>query len=123
MKRLLASAGFLVLLCHCGSSGGGPPPPTDGGSGFTLTLNDFDNWCTVTVGGNPTDFTFAAGTVVSLHAVGKPTFTFAYWLGTDGANTGNSGQDPNASTTVTMTANKTVLACCNNATQLCPTSL
>jgi hypothetical protein len=122
MKKLLASAGLLVLLCHCGSSGG-TTPPADGGSGFSLTVNNFDNWCTVTIAGNPTDFTFAPGTVLSLHAVGMPTFTFAYWLGTDGANSGNNGQDPNATTTVTMNANKTVLACCNNATEFCPTSL
>jgi hypothetical protein len=120
MKRLLASAALLVLLCHCGSSSGGGPN-NDGGSGFTLTLNDFDNWCTVTV--TPSESSYTAGTVVALHAVGNPTFTFAYWLGTDGANTGNNGQDPNASTMVTMTADKTVLACCNNATLKCPTSL
>jgi hypothetical protein len=122
MKRLLVSAGLLVLVCHCGSSGSGTPP-ADGGSGFALTINNFDNWCTVSVGGNPTSFTFAPGTVVSLHAVGMPTFTFDYWLGTDGANAGNNGLDHNASTTVTMSADKTVLACCDNATERCPTSL
>ncbi len=128
MKRILISTGLLLLLCHCGSSSsGGPPPPTpDGGpppSGFTLTINDFDDWCTVTVGGNPASLVFPAGTVVSLDATAHPTFTFHYWLGTDGANAGNNGQDPNAMTTATMNESKTVLACCDNATEKCPTSL
>ena len=98
-----------------------PPPPPDGGSGITLNVNNFDNWCTVTVNPEMTDY--AAGTVVSLTAVANPTFHFHYWLGTDGANAGNNGQDPNAMTTVTMTGSKTVLACCDNATEHCPTSL
>jgi hypothetical protein len=126
MKRLLISTGLLVLLCHCGSSSGNPPPTPDGGpppSGFTLNINDFDSWCTVTVGGNPASLVFPAGTVVSLDAVANATFHFHYWLGTDGANAGNNGQDPNAMTTVTMTANKSVLACCDNTTEHCPTSL
>jgi hypothetical protein len=119
MTKLFASAGLLVLLCHCGSSGG----TTDGGSGFTLSINNFDNWCTVSVGGNPASLVFAPGTVVSLDAVANASFQFAYWLGTDGANAGNNGQDPSAMTTATMTESKTVLACCNNATEHCPTSL
>jgi hypothetical protein len=127
MKRLLASAGFLLLLSHCGSSGGTTPNDAgsnpDGGSGFTLNINDFDNWCTVTVGGNPASLVFPPGTVVSLDAVAHATFVFHYWLGTDGANSGNNGLDPNASTTVTMTGDKDVLACCDNATERCPTSL
>jgi hypothetical protein len=130
MKRIFASGvgtALLVLLCHCGSSSSNnnPPPPNDAGSGIVLTINDFDAWCTLTVSPAPnaTATTYTEGTVVNLHAVGNTGFTFDYWLGTDGANSGNGGKDPSAGTTVTMTASKTVLACCDNATERCPTSL
>jgi Divergent InlB B-repeat domain len=89
-------------------------------------VNNFDEWCTLTVNGETQTaasgtYTFDAGTVVPLTAVGNPTFTFNFWTGTDGANN-SSGHDPNASTTVTMTASKQVLACCDNATERCVSS-
>jgi hypothetical protein len=99
----------------------------DAGSGLVLSVNDFDDWCTVSVNGAPLSlsgsYTFDAGTVVSLAATANTDFVWAYWLGTDGANAGNNGQDPHMMTTVTMTANMQVLACCNNAVEKCPTSL
>lgn len=133
MKTLLASVvagALLVLICHCGSSSYTPPPNPDGGAGaLTLTVNNFDTWCTLTVNGASqasalVAYDVDAGAVVAVKAVANASFTFDYWLGTDGANAGNSGKDPNASTTVTMAnVNKTVLACCDNATLRCPTSL
>ena len=118
-----------LLICQCGSSYG-PPPNNDAGSGaLTLKVNNFDTWCTLTVGGASQNgglvtYDVDAGAVVAVQAVANAGFTFDYWLGTDGANAGNSGKDPNAATTVTMgNVNKTVLACCDNAGEHCPTSL
>jgi hypothetical protein len=101
--------------------------PADAGSGLVLSVDNFDAWCTVTVNGAPLTlagtYTFDAGTVVNLDAVANTGFVFAYWLGTDGANSGNGEEDPNRTTTVTMDANMNVLACCNNPGEglLCPT--
>jgi hypothetical protein len=58
--------------------------------------------------------------VVNLHATPATTFVWGYWTGTD-ADTGS--HDPNMAATVTMNANKTVLACCPRPppeTQTCP---
>jgi hypothetical protein len=91
-----------------------------------LTVDNFDVWCNVTINGAPLSAAgvysnLAAGAVIDLNATARTGFTWAYWKGTDGANAGNSEQDPNMSTTVTMTASKDVLACCNNPpTQVCP---
>ena len=80
----------------------------------TLTVNNVDAWCTVTInGGVPssaaqTVTSFARGAVVTLH--GDPinsTFVWGYWNGTDAG-----GTDHNANAAVTMNGDKTVLACC-----------
>jgi hypothetical protein len=127
MKRLLASTAVLLLLCFCGSSssGGGTPPPVEDagtGSGLTLSVNNFDNWCVVNVNGSPNlgQYTFDAGTIVNLAATAAAGFEWGYWTSTDGANAGNGGHDPNMDTTVTMTSDKSVLACCPSATLKCP---
>jgi hypothetical protein len=86
----------------------------------TLTLNNFDFWCTVTADGAaaPATKMYAKGTVVHLNGgpVGD-SFVWGYWSGTDGGN-----HDTSMMTTVTMSADKTVLACCPfkpPASQLC----
>jgi hypothetical protein len=132
MKRLLilaVAAVASVTLSQCGSSSTyTPPPQQDSGPGsIVLSVNNFDVWCTLTVNGETQtaqsgSYTFDAGTVVPLTAVGNPSFTFNFWTGTDGANASNGGHDPNASTTVTMTASKQVLACCDNASERCVSS-
>jgi hypothetical protein len=125
MKSVFSCAGavaLLVLVCHCGSSSGGGaggPPGDDAGTGstFTLGITNIQDWCAITVDGSPLNatasYTFDAGTVVDLTAVGSPpgTFTFAYWTDTD--------NNSDASTTVTMNANKSVSACCENLNQQC----
>lgn len=76
----------------------------------TLTLNNFDAWCTVTEEGvaAPPTMMFPVGTVVHLNAGPvSDAFVWGYWTGTDGG-----AKDTKMSTTVTMSANKTVLACC-----------
>jgi hypothetical protein len=89
------------------------------GSGFTLSVDNFDGWCTVTVNAVAQvplveTYTFDAGTVVSLDATANVNFVWAYWTGTDGADAGNGGHDPSMETAVTMDSNKSVLACCDN---------
>ena len=89
-----------------------------------LTVNDYSDWCTVTVNGAALNvsgsYAFDAGTVVALDATPHPPFIWAYWLGTDGAS--GSGEDYNMATTVTMDENKYVFACCENPMrdQICP---
>jgi hypothetical protein len=98
-------------------SGSGSDPGTGSGSGaITLTIENYLSWCTVTENGGPLvgAMTFPAGTVVHLGAVPESSlFIWGYWVGTDG-DTG-SAHDTNMMTTVTMTASKTVQACCPDA--------
>lgn len=95
-----------------------PAPQT-----FTLAINDYLDWCTFTANGvtftSSKTLTFPAGTVVNLHADPNPNFIWAYWTGTDGDTT--SGHDTSQSTTVTVTSDKSVVACCPFATHpTCP---
>lgn len=89
------------------------------GNGFeqyTLTITNYLSWCSVAVDGNPPStngmiiLDFPSGAVVPLH--GEPAsveFVWGYWTGTDGDVVNN---DPNQDTTVTMNADRNVLACC-----------
>lgn len=130
MKRLLILAVASVMFLHCGSSSSPPDggtPQDSGPAGIILSVSNFDVWCTLTVNGETqttqsVNYAFDAGTVVPLTAVGNPSFTFNFWTDTDGANASNGGHDPNASTTVTMTKSKSVLACCDNASERCVNS-
>ena len=96
----------------------------------TLTIDNYLSWCQVKVGGVTYDkvsvppLQFVKGTVVQLH--GDPetkdpgVFVWGYWTGTD-----PGGMDANKDTTVTMTMNKSVLACCpfaSDPTPSCPTN-
>jgi hypothetical protein len=99
-----------------------PGPPVDAGcpgcaSTQLLFVNDYSDWCVVTVNGAPLNasgsYAFDAGTVVDLDATPIPPFVWAYWLGTDGA-TGSGGHDVNMATTVTMNAERDVFACCQD---------
>ena len=94
----------------------------------TLKINDYLNWCTVAVNGgtsstaDPVTLMFPTGTVVNL--VGdkaSATFVWGYWRGTVGDTT--AAHDTAKTTTVTMSGNKTVQACCPFAsapTMPCP---
>jgi hypothetical protein len=58
--------------------------------------------------------TFPAGTVVNLGAMASASFfVWGYWVGTDGDT--SAAHDTSMTTTVTMTASKTVQACCPDA--------
>lgn len=82
----------------------------------TLTIDNRLAWCSVSQNGDPpsnlalTHTDYPQGVVVALH--GEPAtseFVWGYWQGTDadaGAN------DYNQTASVTMSADKTVLACC-----------
>jgi len=83
----------------------------------TLKINDYLNWCSVAVNGgaastaDPVTLTFPTGTVVNL--VGdkaSPTFVWGYWRGTAGDT--SATHDTAKTTTVTLSGNKTVQACC-----------
>jgi hypothetical protein len=105
---------------------GGPKPdagPDGGNVAVILTVSNYLNWCNVTVdgdGGYIPMAAFVVGTVVDLDASPKTGYVWGYWTGTDG-DTGSG--DHNMATTVTMTANKEVIACCPAsppAAQTCP---
>jgi hypothetical protein len=123
MKFVLALT--IVLASACGSSSS---PSTDAaagsGSDVTLTISDYLAWCTVTEQSAAYSMTktFPKGTVVSLDAMPvSSAFVWGYWTGTDGDTSGT--HDTNMMTTVTMTTDKTVLACCPDpppASQTCP---
>jgi hypothetical protein len=134
MHKTMAIA-FLILAAGCSSSSttpsgaggtGGQAPhdgaadtvsPADGAGTFTLKIENYLSWCSVTEQGTDESstalvtMTFPAGTVVDLNAMAlSSTFVWGYWVGTAGDTT--SAHDTSMSTTVTMTANKTVQACC-----------
>jgi hypothetical protein len=123
---------LLALAAGCSSSSsnpdgsGGTGGQATGGTGgqaagdagtFTLKMENYLTWCTVTEQGTPegttalVTMTFPAGTVVNLiGAAASDAFVWDYWRGTDG-DTG-AAHDTNMTTTVTMTKDKTVQACC-----------
>jgi hypothetical protein len=135
-----AAKGLLALAVVCSVLGGGCDSttltrvdggPTDGGpdggnQAVILTIGDYQNWCTVTVdgdGGYRPMAAFVLGSVVQLSASPQPGYVWGYWTGTDG----DSGHgDTNQATTVTMNANKQVVACCPEAppaAQTCPSPM
>jgi hypothetical protein len=95
---------------------------------FTLKVENYASWCSVSVNGataNATEvqmFTFPAGTVVNLHSTAlNGTFVWGYWVGTASDTTGS--HDTHMTTTVTVTKNQVIQACCPLAsapTDPCP---
>ncbi len=86
----------------------------DAGAQVTLTLKNYLAWCDVSVNSGATSTSdqslpFAKGAVVNLHSEPGNTFFWGYWVGTDKAD---GGEDLNKTTTVTMSADKTIQACC-----------
>jgi hypothetical protein len=99
-------------------------PDAAGGQTFTLTINNYLAWCSITEEGAPYMMTmsFPEGTVVDLHGAPLAAFVWGYWTGTDG-DVGSPTFDRDQDTTVTMTSDKSVLACCPfppPASQTCP---
>jgi hypothetical protein len=92
---------------------------------FTLTIDNYIAWCSITVDGGPPSAaisiskSFPDGTLVSLQAVPvSDIFVWGYWADTDAAKT-----DANQSIQVTMSADRHFLACCPfkpPASQTCP---
>ncbi|HVV53634.1 MAG TPA: hypothetical protein VHO06_28520 [Polyangia bacterium] len=113
----LLIAGALAAA-GCGSSGssGGTGGTTGTGTTYTLTVTNYLGWCDLTENGTaypagaPAAMSFPAGTVVDLTAAPNSIFVWGFWTGTDG-DTG-AAHDTSMATTVTMTADKTVAACC-----------
>ena len=101
---------------------------SDGGSGnFTLTINDYLNWCSVRVNGgdastaDPQTFQFPPDASVSLQGdtANSGAFYWGYW---QSANIGDGGKDTSKDASVVMNGNVNVLACCpvNNTALSCP---
>jgi hypothetical protein len=107
-----------------GSSDGMLPMPM-----VTLKLENYLNWCSVSVnGGLPNTMglqtlTFPPNTVVTLNGAtaNASLFVWGYWVGTAGDT--SPSHDHSMATTVTMDTNKTVQACCpltSSPTTPCP---
>ncbi len=91
------------------------------GGMVTLTLENYLSWCTVSVNGGAGStvatqtLQFPSGTVVNLSGdKASNVFVWGYWFGTDGDV--NAGHDKSMATTVTMSGDKKVQACCPFAT-------
>jgi hypothetical protein len=120
---MLALALAIVHTAACGSSS---PSAVDagGGSDVTLSINNYLAWCTVTEQSEAymMSMEFPTGTVVNLDAMPvADSFVWGYWTGTDGDTT--ASHDTNMMTTVTMSSDKSVEACCPEqppALQTCP---
>lgn len=103
-----------------GAPDSGTPDGGSAGATFTLTITNYLDWCGITENGAAfsTSKSFASGSVVQLQGSPLTGFVWGYWTGTD-ADTG--AHDVSMAATVTMTADKTVLACCPvSAGQTCP---
>jgi hypothetical protein len=133
-RRFSLLVPFCVLVCGCASttltaadSGTTADAGPDGGEvAVLLTIDDYQNWCTVAVdgdGGYRPQAAFVVGSVVQLDASPQAGYGWGYWTGTDG-DTGSG--DRNMSTTVTMNVAKQVVACCpqpSPAAQICPSPM
>jgi len=93
---------------------------------FTLSISNYLDWCTISVDGATSattipDTSYREGTVVTLAgAPASATFVWGYWTGTDGDTT--PSHDTSMTTSVTMSSDRSVLACCpiNGGSQTCP---
>jgi hypothetical protein len=110
-----------------GSSDAQVGDASDGGSGnFTLTINDYLNWCNVSVNGGqatstPQPMQFPPDASVALHGdtASSASFYWGYW---QAPGVGDGGKVTNMDVNVTMNGDVTILACCPvNTTPLsCP---
>lgn len=82
---------------------------------YTLTITNYLGWCSVIVDGGQSSTAssiskdYFDGALSFLHAEPVQPFVWGYWTGTDG-DTGSGDTSQDAS--VTMTADRAVLACC-----------
>jgi hypothetical protein len=108
-----------------GSSGTGTGGANDEPVMYTLTVQNYLDWCDVTENGTtyaasvPPATSFAPGTVVNLNAAPSAIFVWGYWTGTDGDT--SAAHDMNMTTTVTMTSDKTIMVCCPDPPPAAPT--
>jgi hypothetical protein len=111
------------------ASDGAAKDAADAGPTSTLKLEDYLAWCSVSVGDGGASsaslrtLTFPTGTVVNLSGdtASAASFVWGYWVGTAGDTT--ASHDPSKMTTVTMSGDKTVQACCpltSSPTTPCP---
>jgi hypothetical protein len=113
---LTLALGVSVGCGSSGSSGGTGTGGTGGQVRYTLTVQNYLDWCDVTENGTlyaagvPPAMSFPARTVVDLKAAPNTIFVWGYWTGTDGDT--SAAHDTSMTTTVTMTSDKTIVACC-----------
>ena len=103
------------------ASDGGSNAPDEGAPQVTLTINDYLNWCTVTVNGgspstqSPQSYTLAPNTTVTVHGdtASASSFYWGYWgnVASDGG-LADGGEDLGKTVTFTITADTTLNACC-----------
>ena len=112
---LFVSAATALPAAASGSPLADPPADEiflNGYEQFTLTIDNVLAWCSIHENGG-TGYSLSAvfnqGTVVDLSAAPQPGFIWGHWEGTDG-DTGSG--DTNQTTTVTMTSDRAVIACC-----------
>jgi hypothetical protein len=133
MRISLACVLFLTLSAGCGDDSSGSNDQAvahdlattagdmavgaDLAGTVTLKLENYLSWCSVSVNGGTANTTavqnlsFTKGTTVNLMGdKANATFEWGYWVGTVG-DTGAS-HDTTMGTTVVMSADKTVQACC-----------
>lgn len=130
-QRYVVALASALLFASCSSSSDSsttpPPPPSSIPGTATLTVANFDSWCTLSVTspantplpggatGTSNAITVAVNTVVSLHA--EPTTGFT-WPSTAAAGVGwtgtlDSGTDQlSKSINVTVDASKSIRVCC-----------
>jgi hypothetical protein len=87
-----------------------------GGAMFTLKLENYLSWCTVSVNSGTSStsglqtLSFAPNAVVNLAGDKLTGFEWGYWVGTVGDTT--AAHDTAMNTTVQMDKDRTVQACC-----------
>jgi hypothetical protein len=128
-NRYVVALASALVFANCSKSKDAPTITTPGGSAqtATLTLSNFDAWCTLSVtspasatltsAGNSASNTITAtvGTAITLHA--EPNTGFI-WPTTASGSAGWTGSldggtsSLNKTVTVTLTANKSVGVCC-----------
>lgn len=126
MRYLLIVVPFVLLACSSSSTtedagqdagpadagpsdGGTDAGPTDGGS-FTLNINNYLSWCTITENGSAFSAmkSFPAGSMVALNATPESSsFVWGYWLDIDAGT-----KSTTMSITADMTRDTYLLACC-----------
>jgi hypothetical protein len=128
-QRYVVALASALLFAGCSSSADSTisPPPSSPSGTATLTVANFDGWCTLSVtspagtnlpsgaSGVSNAVTLPVNTAITLHAEPNSGFIWAVTTARAGGWSGtlDSGTDPlGKSITVTLSASKSVKVCC-----------